>query len=278
MSAGQKQVILVTGGSRGIGQAITEHLAKLGHQVFATSRNVEPSATLQNIEMVQLDVQDNASVKRCIESVFSRAGRIDVLVNNAGYDLYGGLEDTSLEEFAAQVDTNLMGVVRMVKGVLPHMRKAGRGNIINIGSIGGRVALPMNSAYAASKFALEGFSESLRLEMLPANVYVSVIVPGSVATDTLETSVREVKDSSSALAQARVAMVKRMREDGKRSSLTPKHIASTVAQVLTSASPALYYAVGSQAVWVPRMKAFLPQGAFERVMRRLFPQQAPVGD
>ena len=124
----------------------------------------------------------------CVRQVLAASGRIDVLVNNAGFDLYGALEDASWSEFSEQLDTNFLGAVRMVRAVMPHMRSQRSGRIVNLSSLGGRIGLPMNSAYAASKFALEGFSESLRLELLPANVFVSLIEPPAVATGTLDRS------------------------------------------------------------------------------------------
>jgi NAD(P)-dependent dehydrogenase (short-subunit alcohol dehydrogenase family) len=195
-----------------------------------------------------------------------------VLVNNAGYDLYGALEETSIDEFAEQLDTNFTGTVRMVKAVLPGMRARRDGaRIVSIGSLGGRIGLPMNAAYAASKFALEGFSESLRLELLPHRVYVSVVVPGAVATDTLDTSIREVATPVDAYATRRRALVARMRRDGRRSPVRPIDVARTVERLVAAPVPPLSATVGAQAAWVPRMKAALPQRAFERVMCRLFP-------
>lgn len=221
--------------------------------------------------MVLLDIQNNDSVQRCVEEVVGRAGRIDVLVNNAGFDLYGAFEETSLEEFEEQIDTNFMGAVRMVKAVLPRMRAQGGGRIINISSLGGRLGLPMNSAYAASKFALEGFSESLRLELLPHKVYISVVVPGAVATDTLDSSIREVRTPVTAYVARREAMVRKMRDDGAKSSVKPTDVAEAVERIIAINEPPFTCTVGGQAKWIPRMKAALPQRAFEQVMCRLFP-------
>lgn len=268
--ASSRKTVLVTGASRGIGKVVAQHLAHAGHQVFGTSR--KPSEVPpQGLQMVPLDIQSNDSVQQCVQEVIGRAGRIDVLVNNAGFDLYGALEETSWQEFEEQIDTNFMGAVRMIKDVLPHMRTQGGGRIVNIGSLGGRLGLPMNSAYAASKFALEGFSESLRLEMLPHKVYVSVIVPGAVATDTLDTSIREVRTPVGVYAARREAMIRRMREDGAKSSVAPSDIARAVDRLIAADEPPLTCTVGAQAKWTPRMKAALPQRTFERVMGRLFP-------
>ncbi len=265
-----RKTVLVTGASRGIGLEIARRLVGAGHQVFGTSRKTSGSPA-KGVEMVSLDIQNNASVTGCVEEVVGRAGRIDVLVNNAGFDLYGALEETSLKEFEEQIDTNFMGAVRMVKAVLPGMRAQGGGRIVNIGSLGGRIGLPMNSAYAASKFALEGFSESLRLEMLPHMIYVSVIVPGAVATDTLDTSIREVSTSLDAYADRSKAMVRQMREEGAKSRVKAIDVAKAVERLVAAGEPPLTCTVGAQAKWIPRMKGALPQRTFERLMRKLFP-------
>lgn len=265
-----KNVVLITGGSRGIGRVIATHLSSKGYHVFATSRQTGHPLP-ENVHGVALDVQDDQSVSNCIGEVIQQAGRVDVLINNAGFDLYGALEETSLDEFKEQMDTNLMGAVRMVKAVLPHMRSQGMGRIINVSSLGGRIGLPMNSAYAASKFALEGLSESLRLELLPMNIKVSVVVPGAVATDTLDTSIREVSAGMQAYAGRRQSMVKKMRSDGTASSVKPQDVANAVERLLLDANAPFSATVGLQAAMVPKMKALLPQRIFESVLKGLFP-------
>src|SRR6266702_4538899 len=171
------QTVLVTGASSGIGQAIAQLLAERGFKIFGTAR--KPAApTLGNVTMVPLDVRSDDSVRACID----RVGPIDVLVNNAGYSLMGAAEETSLDEAKAQLETNFFGVVRMVKAVLPAMRKAGAGKIITIGSLAGITAIPFGSFYTASKFAIEGYSEALWHELRPLGISVSVIEPGFVHT------------------------------------------------------------------------------------------------
>jgi NAD(P)-dependent dehydrogenase (short-subunit alcohol dehydrogenase family) len=216
-------------------------------------------------------VRDCDSVARCVQAVQERAGRLDALVNNAGYDLYGALSDTPWEAFADQVDTNFLGAARMIQAALPGMIARGGGRIVNIGSLGGEVGLPMNGAYAASKFALRGLGESLRLELAPLGIHVSSVVPGAVATDTLDTSIREVAQVDGPLAARTAAMVRRMREDGRRSRVRPEHVARVVRRAIESAAPAARYPVGAQATWVPRMQSWLPPAVFEAIVRRLFP-------
>ena len=171
------QTVLVTGASSGIGQAIAQLLAERGFKIFGTARK-PAAATSGNVTMVPLDVRSDDSVRACIE----RVGPIDVLVNNAGYALMGSAEETSLDEAKAQLETNFFGVVRMVKAVLPRMRKAGSGKIINIGSLAGITAIPFGSFYTASKFALEGYTEALWHELRPFGIHATLIEPGFVST------------------------------------------------------------------------------------------------
>lgn len=147
----------------------------------------------------------------------------------------------------------------------------GGGRITNIGSLGGRTGLPTNRAYSASKFALEGFGESLRLELLPHKVYVSIVVPDAVATDTLDTSIRQVRTTLSAYAARGKAMVHKMRDEGAKSSVNPRDITMAVERLIATDKPPLTHKVGSQATWIPRLKTALPQRTFERIMCRLFP-------
>src|SRR6266571_3502362 len=165
------QTVLVTGASSGIGQAIAQLLTARGFTVYGTSR--KPTGKL-----IPLDVRSDESVRACVD----RVGKIDVLVNNAGYSLMGSAEETSVDEAKAQLETNFFGVVRMVKAVLPAMRQALAGKIITIGSLAGITAIPFGAFYTASKFALEGYTEALWHELRPLGISVSVIEPGFVHT------------------------------------------------------------------------------------------------
>ena len=269
-SAGR--VVLITGGTRGIGAAIAARLSREGDRVFVTSRSGSaPDRLPDGVECLRLDVRDAASVEACIAAVVARTGRIDAVVNNAGYDLIGALEDTTEAQFLDQIDTNLAGVMRVTRAALPVMRRQGAGRIIQIGSLGGRLGLPMNSAYAASKFAVEGFTESLRLEALPFGVYLSVVAPGAVATDTLDTSIVEVAGGLAAYAGRQQRMRSFMQDSGKGSRTRPEDVAAMVARVLAARRPALRYAVGGQARLLPFLKAVLPQRPFEQMLTRILP-------
>jgi NAD(P)-dependent dehydrogenase (short-subunit alcohol dehydrogenase family) len=271
MSSATPKVILITGGTRGIGAATARTLQAAGHRVFVTSRKAETPPPATGITVLPLDVGDPASVAACTASAIAQAGRLDVLVNNAGYDLYAAVEETSDAEFAAQMDTNLNGAVRMTRAVLPQFRAQGSGRIVMIGSIGGRLALPLNAAYGASKFALEGFSEALWHELRPLGLHVTIIAPGAVRTDTLHSSIVGPAVAVEPYATRRSAMVAQMLRDGAASRLTPDHVARAVLRAVTLSRPPLRMAVGAQATWVPRLKTILPERAYAAMIDRLFP-------
>lgn len=264
-------VILVTGGTRGIGKAIATQLRVRGHRVYVTQRAPSKAARLDGPQLLSLDITNSLSVDACIRELLRLEGRIDVLVNNAGYDLYGAVLETQWDEFMDQLDTNFLGAARMVQAVLPSMLARRSGRIINITSIGGEVGLPMNAAYSASKFALEGYTESLRQELLPLGLYACTVSPSPVATETLDQSLREVNATDNAFAHRRAEMVRRMREDGLASSTRPEHVAEAVDRAVRARVPAPRYRVGAIARWLPRLKAWLPDALFEHFMRRAFP-------
>ncbi|CRX38686.1 SDR family oxidoreductase [Estrella lausannensis] len=186
-----KEVVLVTGASRGIGHAIAEYLAEEGYRVYAGVRKASPThlaeAALQkhssNYFPIELDVQDENSVAKAIEHVFMKEGRLDVLVNNAGIMVYGSLENVTVEEVEKVFDVNFLGPIRMAQAVLPIMRGQKSGKIIQISSRSGFRPLPSLSVYAASKFALEGLSETMAATLAPWNIHVSLVEPGPVNTD-----------------------------------------------------------------------------------------------
>jgi len=182
------RVWLITGASRGLGRAFTEAVLKAGDRVVATARNPEQLKELENgygenICAVQLDVANEAQAKAAFEAAIASFGGLDVLVNNAGYGYVCPVEDTPLADFRAQIETNLFGVIIMTKAVLPYFRKRRTGHIIQITSIAGRVGPAGRAPYAAAKFGVEGFSESLYREVGPLGVRVTIIEPGGFRTD-----------------------------------------------------------------------------------------------
>ena len=266
----EKSVVLVTGAGTGIGRATAELLSWGGHRVFGTSR--DPSRVSMpvgsGVELVEMDVTSSESVVAGVDAVRERAGRVDALVNNVGYVLLGSAEETSLEELTEQLDTNFVGAVRVVNAVLPGMREQGGGKIVNVSSLGGLAAIPFTGAYSASKFALEGYSESLRHEMLPFGVYVSLVEPTNVRTETLASSNRAVAATSPAYSERRGRFVSDFKAGGYESKVLPADVAGVIARTLEHPRPRLRHPLGVQARVVPILKAVLPQRVFEATIRR----------
>ena len=181
MDTENKRVVLVTGASSGIGLACATHLAGRGYRVYGTSRR--PGAgQAGSLAMLAADVTDDGSVEQAVATVLDREGRLDIVVNNAGMGIAGPVENTSIEQAKWQLEVNFFGAFRVCRAALPAMRKQGSGYIVNIGSIGGLIAIPYQAMYSASKFALEGMSEALRMEVRPFGVRVVIIEPGDHKT------------------------------------------------------------------------------------------------
>ena len=179
MGSNVQKVVLITGTSSGIGKAAAELLSKNNYKVYGTSRKVIKSDIF---EMIQMDVTDDNSVSKAINYIVEKEGKIDILINNAGIGIAGPIEDTFIEEVRQQFETNFIGVVRTCQNVLPIMRENNGGLIINVASMAGQIGLPYQGLYSASKFAIEGFSEALRLEVLQFGIDVIVVEPGDIAT------------------------------------------------------------------------------------------------
>ncbi len=263
------QTVLITGASRGIGLATARLLQQQGHQVIGTCRN-PMQADIPDIELVALDVTQPDSVARCWQQIQQSTGTIDVLINIAGYDLYGAAEEVSYDEFYDQVDTNFLGAVRMTLAVLPQMSERRQGKIINISSIGGLLSLPYNSAYAASKYALEGYSESLRYEMLPFGVYVSLVEPGGVQTGTLDRSLIATRTPHPAYQAQRAQLMRQMEQSASGTGVSLGQVAQTITRIVAARQPRLRYPVGGQARFAPLLKQLLPQRWFESFVVRQF--------
>jgi len=213
-----------------------------------------------------LDVRLDESVKACMNTLLNKTGRLDVLVNNAGYALRGALEETTLQEAKAQFETNLFGVVRMTKGVLPIMRRQGSGQIINVSSAVGLTPLPFVGFYSASKFAVEGYTEALRHEVKPFNILVSLVEPGSVKTQFWQNQ-QDASERISDYDSWRRRLTE-VRQQLMEKVLEPTSVAEVILRIIESKSPRLRYAVGSDAARIVRMRRLLPEAMFEKGMRR----------
>jgi NAD(P)-dependent dehydrogenase (short-subunit alcohol dehydrogenase family) len=218
--------------------------------------------------MLPLDVRSDESVAACLSAVAGLTDRLDILVNNAGYELAGALEELSLDEAKAQFETNFFGVVRMVKAVLPRMRRQKHGQIVNVSSLAGLSPIPFMGIYSASKFALDGYTEALRLEVKPFNIHVSQIEVGFLRTPMMNH--RQVAAGRIAeydpWRQRAYDVIRASEEKGPG----PELVADTVLEIATSRSPRLRYVVGKQAKFVTRLRRFLPEAAFEQGVRSTF--------
>ena len=261
------QTVLVTGASSGIGAATARFFHSRGFTVFGTSRNaVHPGST--DFTMLPLDVTSDDSVRDCVDRILSQTGRIDILVNNAGYTLNGAAEETSIAEAKDQFETNFFGVVRLVNAVLPHMRQARSGRIINIGSLVGLIAVPYGAFYCATKFALEAYSESIWYELQPFGIGVSVIEPGFIRT-SIGHAARVAAKALSAYDGPRDRVIAAIKS-GVDKGCSPDRVAQSIFHAATSRNPRLRYRVGSDAVWLPRVRKAVPWNVFASGLRRQF--------
>ena len=181
----KQKVILITGASSGIGYDTATRLAKQGHKVYGAARRIDKMQPLKELGVtpIKMDVTDDASMSAGVNAVMEAEGRIDVLVNNAGYGYFGAIENVSMEEARKQLEVNVFGLARLTQLVIPHMRQQGSGRIVNLASIAGKLALYFGGWYHVSKFAVEGFSDALRMELKPFGIDVVIIEPGSIRTD-----------------------------------------------------------------------------------------------
>jgi NAD(P)-dependent dehydrogenase (short-subunit alcohol dehydrogenase family) len=260
-------VALVTGVSSGIGWATAELLAEHGFHVFGTMRRPGENAP-SGVEILPLDVRDDASVRSCVDRVLGTAGRIDLLVNNAGVALYGALEEVSIEQARALFETNFFGVLRMTQAALPTMREQGRGRIVNIGSVAGFLPIPFEGIYSASKQALEGYSDTLRLEVRPFRIHVSLIEPSFIRTDIDRRSVLADRLLAAYEEQRRrsIEVLRRSVETGN----PPSMVAHAVLRAATSRNPRRRYLIGRDAQVLRGLRTLLPAGWFELGLRRRF--------
>jgi NAD(P)-dependent dehydrogenase (short-subunit alcohol dehydrogenase family) len=264
-----QRVVLITGASRGIGRAIAIHLAGAGYRVFGTGRGPLRGGDLP-FELLPLDVGDEESVRQCVRAVMERAGRIDVLVNNVGHMLIGAAEETSERELQHEFTANFFGAARVIRAAVPHMRAARGGAIINMSSIGGRLAAPYTSAYSASKHALEGYSEALRYELAPFGISVSLVEPGPVKTETVDRSVQQVAAPVPVYEGPRSRAFRALGPEARQGGVEEAAVVAVVARIIGERRPRLRYAVGRQAALLPLVKGLMPHRAFERFVRRQF--------
>jgi len=276
------RVAVVTGASSGIGAATARTLHGLGFTVWGAARRVDRMTALADlgVRVEPLDVTVDASMTALVTKVIDEAGQIDVLVNNAGYGSYGAVEDVPLEQARRQFDVNVFGLARLTQLVLPHMRARRSGTVVNVSSIGGRIYEPLGAWYHATKFAVEGFSDSLRMEVAPFGIHVVIVEPGAIATEWAGISADNLQDASAGTAYADQArtMARLLRAaDASRLASGPQVVAEAIGRAVTRRRPRPRYAVGGGARTILALRRALPDRALDVVLRRVYRTMALTG-
>ena len=271
-----EKVAVVTGTSSGIGFETSLALAREGYFTYATMRDTTKSNKIKEIaqkenlkiNVLELDVDDEKSVKSAIAQILDQKQRIDVLVNNAGWGLWGCVEDVSVDEFKEQFETNFFSIIRLIQEVAPTMRKQSSGTIVNVSSVVGRIGFPASPAYISSKFALEGLSESLRFEFAPFGVDVIIIEPGVIKTNFMKNMKMAKKSELDTvykdITTKVVSGVKMMVEMGT----PPKEVANTIVKAIKDKKPLPRYVVGNDALMFLEAKKSKTDIEFENYLKK----------
>ncbi len=272
---GERWVVLVTGASAGIGRACADALHARGHRVYGASRSIEELSPRPPFELVGLDVNDDAQIERAIGAIVEREGRIDALVQCAGYAVAGSVEDTSLAEARAQLETNFFGAVAVARAVLPKMRERRRGVIVNVSSIAGIIPMPFQAYYSASKAALSAYSRALRMEVAPFGIRVALVEPGDHKTEF--TARRKLAaDAKSEAYGATFARALAVMENDEQNGGAAEPVGELVARIVEARSPRPSYLVGPfvQRVAVS-LQRWLSERLFEWGLRSYYKLGAP---
>lgn len=268
------KTILITGASSGIGKATAIYFEKQGWNVIATMRNPEKECDLRDsttLKKYRLDVCDAMSITQAVNEGIEAFGCIDVLLNNAGYGAYGALETTSEEKMQHQFDVNVFGIIRMIKAILPHFREKKSGRIINVSSMGGRITLPFGSLYHATKFAIEGLSETLNYELNPLGIDIKLVEPGAVRTDfygrsmdfspcTIDAYKEQTEKLKTLLANA----------TEKQIPSSPNDIAKIIYKAATTKSKRMRYLAGRDAKVLVLLRNFFGVNLFMKIVRKIY--------
>ncbi len=269
-----ERVILVTGCSSGIGRATALEAALRGHRVFATARNRSDLTELErreNLQALALDVTDAGSIRTAVEAVLSRAGRIDALVNNAGYGQYGAVEDVSIDEWRAQFEVNLFGAIAVLQAVLPAMRRARSGTLVNVSSVAGRFAVPFAAPYSATKHALEAVSDALRVELSPFGIRVVLVEPGPVTTrfgDRARSVVAPLLSRPGPYREIYALAERAMDSEFQVGKQPAEAIARTIVGAIESRRPRARYPSGIMAHVLIPLRSALPDRWLDALLRR----------
>jgi len=271
-----ESVALVTGCSSGIGLETAIALSREGHFTYATMRDVKKSGSLDKIvndeglpiKVLELDVDSEKSVDDAIAKIMEEKGRVDTLINNAGWGMWGAVEDVSIEEFKQQFETNFFSIIRLIQKVAPIMRKQKSGNIVNVSSVAGKIGFPVSPAYISSKFALEGLSECIRFELDPFGINVIIIEPGVIKTNFFDSMKMAKKSNSDSvyneITSKVVSGVKMMAEMGTE----PKEVADTIIKSINEEKPLPRYIVGNDAMMFLEAKKMKTDIEFENYIKK----------
>ena len=270
-----EKVAIVTGSSSGIGYETALALARDGFYTFATVRNLKKADKISqvakkenlNIEIIELDVDDEKSIGAAVEKIFAKRQRIDVLVNSAGWGLFGSVEDVSMKDFRAQFETNFFGIISIIQKVAPIMRKQGAGVIVNVSSVAGRIGFPGSPAYISSKFALEGLSESIRYELGQFGIKIIIIEPGVIKTNFFSSmKIAELKPDSpyKEITEKVIMGIKMMAELGT----PPSEVATTILNAVKEENPRPRYIVGNDAQMFLEAKKTKTDTEFENYLKK----------
>ena len=262
---------LVTGASSGIGEETARRLQGLGYTVYGAARRTDRLEKLaaEGVRPLAMDVTDDASMTAGIARIIEETGRIDVLINNAGYGSYGAIEDVPIDEARRQFEVNLFGLGRLVQLVTPHMRGQKSGTIINISSMGGRLTTPLGGWYHATKYAVEALSDALRMELKPFGIDVVLVEPGGIRTEWAGIAADHLEETAEGSAysdQIRAVAGSMRNESVQRRQSPPSVIANAVERIVTARRPRTRYAVGFMAKPLITARRVLPDRAFDRVI------------
>ncbi|QBQ41622.1 SDR family NAD(P)-dependent oxidoreductase [Sphingobacterium psychroaquaticum] len=266
-----KKVILITGASSGMGKESAKALIQQGHIVYTVARRIEQMQDLSELggHPIQMDVTKESDIQNVVDTIIQKEGKIDVLWNNAGFGLYGSIEDVPLDEARKQMEVNVFGMAAMTQKVVPYMRKANSGIIINTSSMGGKMYFPMGAWYHASKHAVEGLSDCLRLELKPFNIKVVVLEPGFIATEfgavLLDQFEKLPKNSAYKNMMEKIAKGTADAAKGNASS-KPSVISDAIVKIVNSKSPKTRYKVGKFSKMMPWMRIYLGDKLFDSIV------------
>lgn len=266
-----KKVILITGASSGMGKESAKALIQQGHTVYTVARRIDQMQDLKTLggHPIQMDVTKESDIQNVVDTIIQKEGKIDVLWNNAGYGLYGSIEDVSIDEARKQMEVNVFGMAAMTQKIVPYMRKANAGTIINTSSMGGKMYFPMGAWYHASKHAVEGLSDCLRLELKPFNIKVVVLEPGFIATEfgnvLLDGFAKLPKDSAYRDIMDKIAKGTADAAKGNGSS-KPSVISDAIVKIVNSNNPKTRYKVGKYSSMMPWMRIYLGDKMFDSIV------------